>query len=171
MDIVILLASVISLYNGWYWSVPLMGLVTLTLTWEQRLSQLERWKWKLSPVPKYVIQGCEYYNGISIIKFMNDNLNDVYDMFYDIMVSVWKTSNQESTKMNHLISRLDKMPYDIINEIPPEQMVMVRENSKIQQLIGTLDNMMDNNEVLRTRLHQAKLDTRIKNLIQSLKRE
>lgn len=176
MDIGVLVLSVTAMYNGWYWCVPLMGMVSLTLLWEKHLSQLDRWKWKLSPVPKYVIQGCEYYNNMTLVKFINDNLSDVYDMIYDIVISAWKSNGMTcrlapTNKMKHLITRLDRMPYDIIKDIPPEQMEMVRENTNIQKLIGKLDDMMENNEVLRERLHQAKLDSRIKNLIQSLKKE
>lgn len=176
MDAFLLCVACMLFYHGLYWYVPMIGMVSLTLQWEAKLSGIERWKWKLSAVPNCVLIGCECYkrlrNRVYIIDVMNDNMRDTVCMVYDIFKTnygITKTSTAGTNNMNELISKLDKMPYDMLKEVSPEQMQMVRENKVIQGLVGQIDSVMQNNQRVMTKLRTMNLDSRIRELLNNLK--
>jgi aspartate oxidase len=103
---------------------------------------------------------------------MNDNMRDTVCMVYDIFKTnygITKTSTAGTNNMNELISKLDKMPYDMLKEVSPEQMQMVRENKVIQGLVGQIDSVMQNNQRVMTKLRTMNLDSRIRELLNNLK--
>lgn len=168
MDVIILVVLLYSLFNGYYVCLPVMGLIQMTLGWEERLQPLERWKWKLSLIPKSVISMCQYYRNMTFVKYVNDNMKDTMDMLQEILMLKSTTCNKS---MNHLMERLDKMPYDILKNVPPEQMQMVRENETIQKMVNQINETMEKNVKIREKIKAMNIDTRLKSLLNNLKQQ
>jgi hypothetical protein len=77
----------------------------------------------------------------------------------------------KNNKMNMLLNRLDEMPYDILHSVPDEKVHEIKDNPMIQKLVSQIDNIMSTNDKVKGKLVDYNLDTRIKSLLERLKKD
>jgi hypothetical protein len=190
MDVVILSCALFALYNELYFALPFCVIYSFVIDWHQKLTHTERLRWNRTPLTRNIIVSCDCYsyikNRVPIIDALNDNIRTLVEMIHDVFIFTQRQQRQltpvpnqtniisttdPQKNINSLIDKLDWMLVDNISNIPHHKIKEVKDNSAIQALRHKIEDIMANNEKVRTKLSEMQLDDKLRHFLDQIKKD